>query len=180
MDAREHSGFREQDGEADAGARRRPAATPLQRLASAVGNVAFARFARSGAGLLPDGSVHPDVEAAIGAARGGGSALDAGVRGRVAAALGDDLADVRVHADEHADHLSRAVAARAFTTGADVFFARGEYRPGTAAGDQLLAHELAHVVQQRGAPASGPLTVTDPAGALEAEAEAVADDLAGG
>jgi hypothetical protein len=43
---------------------------------------------------------------------------------------------------------------------------------------RLLAHELAHVVQQRGAPSSGPLTVSNPGDALETEADAVADELA--
>jgi hypothetical protein len=180
MSDREREGVHEQEADAPSGAPRRSPATALHRLASTIGNAAFARFARSGSGLLPSGRVHPDVEAAIATARGTGSALDAGVRGRVAPTVGDDLADVRVHTDERADHLSRAVAARAFTTGSDVFFAQGEYRPGTSAGDQLLAHELTHVVQQRGAPVSGPLTVTDPGGALEDEAEAVADGLTGG
>ncbi|MDQ4048465.1 MAG: DUF4157 domain-containing protein, partial [Actinomycetota bacterium] len=65
----------------------------------------------------------------------------------------------------------------AFTVGSDVFFAAGEYRPGTPAGDELIAHELTHVVQQRGAPLSGPLTVSQPGDALEREAEALARDL---
>jgi hypothetical protein len=71
------------------------------------------------------------------------------------------------------------VSARAFTTGRDVFFARSQYRPGTAAGERLLAHELTHVVQQRGAPTSGPLTVTEPGDRFESEAERTADGAAG-
>jgi hypothetical protein len=161
--------------------RREPApAHPLSKLAANAGNAAFARFAEPGSGLLPGGRVHPDVESAIAAARGGGRALDAPVRERVGDALGDPLADVRVHADEHADTLARSVSARAFTTGTDLFFARGEYRPQTTSGDALLAHELTHVVQQRGSPTTGPLTVTDAGGALEAEAEATARELGGG
>jgi hypothetical protein len=73
--------------------------------------------------------------------------------------------------------LTRSVSARAFTTGADIYFGRGEYRPGTSAGDELIAHELTHVVQQRGASASGPLSVTEPGDALEAEADAAAREL---
>ena len=152
----------------------------LRSVASNVGNTAFARFAEPGSGILPGGRVHPDVEAAIAAARGHGGALDAAVRERVGATLDDPLADVRVHTDEHADALARSVSARAFATGADIFFARGEYRPATASGDALLAHELTHVVQQRGSPATGPLTVTDPGGELEAEADATARELSGG
>lgn len=161
--------------------RREPApADALRTIASNAGNAAFARFAEPGSGILPGGRVHPDVESAIAAARGGGRALDAPVRDRVGDVLDDPLTDVRVHADDRADALARSVSARAFTTGTDIFFAHGEYRPQTANGDALLAHELTHVVQQRGGPATGPLTVTDPGGALEAEAETMARELADG
>lgn len=149
----------------------------LTKVASQAGNAAFARFAVPGSGLLPGGRVHPEVESAIGAARGHGRALDAPVRDRVGAALNDSLTDVRVHTDDHADTLARSVSARAFTTGTDIFFSRGEYRPQTSGGDALLAHELTHVVQQRGSPVTGPLTVTDAGGALEAEAESMAREL---
>jgi hypothetical protein len=91
--------------------------------------------------------------------------------------VGDSLGDVRVHDGPAADALARSVQARAFTTGRDVFFARGEYRPGTAGGDRLLAHELTHVVQQRGAPVTGPLTVTEPGDRFEREADRAADDV---
>ena len=88
-----------------------------------------------------------------------------------------DLSDVRVHADDSADTLNRSVSARAFATGTDVYFAKGEYNPGSDSGDRLIAHELAHVVQQRGASASGPLSVSQPGDALEREADEVADRL---
>jgi Domain of unknown function (DUF4157) len=149
----------------------------LRTVASNVGNSAFARFAEPGSGILPGGRVHPDIESAIGAARGRGDPLVGAVRERVGEALGDSLDDVRLHADERADALARSVSARAFTTGTDIFFARGEYRPQTTSGDALLAHELTHVVQQRASPTTGPLTVTEPSGALEAEADATARDL---
>jgi hypothetical protein len=168
-----------QDERAAPPRREAPYGAAVQRVAASIGNAAFARFADPGSGILPGGRVHPDIEAAIGAARGRGSALDGAVRDRVGAALHDPLSDVRVHADEHADALARSVSARAFTTGTDIFFARDEYRPSTAGGDALLAHELTHVVQQRGSPVTGPLTVTDPGGDLEAEAEATASELGG-
>lgn len=62
--------------------------------------------------------------------------------------FGRDFSNVRVHADAAADTASRALAARAFTVGGDVAFARGEYRPGTDAGRRLIAHELVHTLQQ--------------------------------
>jgi len=161
----------------DAAPTQSPALDGLSELTSAVGNVAFSAFARDGAGLLPGGRVHPDVEHAIARTRGAGTPIDRGVRDRAASVLGDSLTDVRVHTDTGADAMARAVSARAFTTGTDIYFGRGQYRPGTGGGDELIAHELTHVVQQRGAGTSGPLTVTEPSDALEAEADAAAREL---
>jgi len=175
---------RRQTDEARVGGQRDSSPTPsasvdtrLPELTSAVGNVAFSAFAQGGEGLLPDGRVHPEVEQAIARTRGLGTPIDRNVRDRAASVLGDPLDDVHVHTDASADAMARSVSARAFTTGADLYFARGEYRPGTSAGDELIAHELTHVVQQRGASTSGPLTVTEPGDALEAEADAAARDL---
>jgi hypothetical protein len=152
-------------------------ARPLHQLASDVGNHAFrSTLARDGAGILPTGEVHPEVQGTIDSTRGSGTSLDHGVRGRMEGSLGD-LSDVTVHTDDTADALNRSVSARAFATGTDVYFAKGEYSPGSGDGDKLIAHELAHVVQQRGAPSSGPLTVSNPGDALEAEADSVADQI---
>ena len=159
---------------------------PLARLASDIGNQGFAstlgrsplaREADQGAGILADGTVHGEVQSTIDSTRGGGSSLDTGVASRLSSDLGD-LSDVRVHTDDTADKLNNAVSARAFATGTDVYFAKGEYSPGSAHGDKLIAHELAHVVQQRGASASGPLTVSQPGDAMETEADQVADRIA--
>jgi hypothetical protein len=154
----------------------------LESAASGMGNRNFAQFVarmRDGEGILASGLVHPDVEGAIAAARGRGRRLDAGVSTHLEAALGDRMDDVRVHTDEHAAALTRAVSARAFTVGSDIFFSSGEYRPDSPAGAELIAHEAAHVAQQRGAPLSGPLAVSRPGDALEREAEAAARDIAG-
>ncbi|HEX4520574.1 MAG TPA: DUF4157 domain-containing protein [Gaiellaceae bacterium] len=173
----------ERELEQTAGAKRPSAQTPdipdAQRLASTMGNQAFSALARQGAGILPDGRAHPDVESAIAQTRGGGQKLDDGSREKIGGGLGDSLNDVRVHADDHANALAQSVSARAFTTGTDVYFAKGEHNPGSSEGQQLLAHELTHVVQQRGASTSGPLQVSQPGDALENEAEAAAGDLVG-
>jgi hypothetical protein len=171
---------REAAHEAQAPGRRREPGrgqATLLDVAASVGNAAFGRLARAGAGLVPGGRVHGDVERALAARRGQGRALDSATRERVGEHLGEPLDDVRVHDDADAAQLARSVSARAFTTGSDVYFAQGEYRPGTGGGDRLLAHELTHVAQQRGAPTSGPLTVSEPGDALEQEAEATARDL---
>lgn len=157
-------------------------APPIDRLASQIGNRGFTQVIsrmRDGEGILPGGTVHPDVAATIAAQRGRGSALTGVLANRLAGGLGGAVDDVRVHTDATADALARSVSARAFATGTDIFFAQGEYRPGTSVGDQLIAHEVAHTEQQRGAPSVGPLTVSNPGDTLEREADSVARDLLG-
>lgn len=62
-------------------------------------------------------------------------------------AFGHDFSRVGVHTDGAAAALTARLSAQAVTLGRQIFFGPGRYRPGTAAGDRLLAHELAHVVQ---------------------------------
>jgi hypothetical protein len=81
--------------------------------------------------------------------RGSGQPLDPAARAFFEPRFGQDFSDVRVHADSAAARSAAAVAARAYTVGPRVAFAAGQYAPDTAAGRRLLAHELAHVVQQR-------------------------------
>jgi hypothetical protein len=65
-------------------------------------------------------------------------------------AFGDaSFGGVRVHADSRSDHLNRLFHAKAFTTGQDVFFRQGTFHPDSSRGRALIAHELAHVVQQK-------------------------------
>ena len=118
-------------------------------------------------------AVNPDVEAAIENARGGGQALDSGARASLEPFFHADFSGVRIHADTPADTLSRALSARAFTVGRDIFFQDGEYTPGSSAGRELLAHELTHVVQQDGG-IHGKFAVSSPSDACEAEAEQLA------
>jgi hypothetical protein len=79
---------------------------------------------------------------------GPGRPLDGSVRGRMESAFGVSFSNVRMHTDGAAAGLSDELNARAFTVGEHVAFGASEYRPGTIIGDALLAHELAHVVQQ--------------------------------
>lgn len=97
-----------------------------------------------------------DAKAAdlVAAARMGGHPLDGALRARLEAALGAELGAMRVHTDEAADLAARALGARAFAIGEDVFFARGAYDPAGIAGQRLIAHEVAHIVQSRTADAS--------------------------
>ena len=79
-----------------------------------------------------------------------GEPLDTATRAFMEPRFGHDFSRVRVHNDANADTAARALNARAFTIGGDVSFASGEFQPETAAGRQLLAHELGHVIQQSG------------------------------
>lgn len=84
----------------------------------------------------------------LSARRGSGQALPPAVRDRMEAGFGADFGAVRIHRDPEAAELSTGLGARAFTHGADVYFGSGAYDPGSRSGQHLLAHELAHVVQQ--------------------------------
>ncbi len=89
---------------------------------------------------------------------GVGSPLPGSARSRMESAFGLSFSQVRIHTDPSAASLSDQLNARAFTVGEHVAFGPGEYQPGTLIGDALLAHELAHVVQQGGATnASSPM-----------------------
>lgn len=89
--------------------------------------------------------------AAVRARLGSGRSLEHSVRSRMETAFGHDFSRVHVHTDAEAAGLSRSLNARAFTVGSDVAFGSGEYQPGTLLGDALIAHELAHTIQQEGA-----------------------------
>jgi Domain of unknown function (DUF4157)/Protein-glutamine gamma-glutamyltransferase len=129
-------------------------------------SMAGALFKRRGGGRRGPGRL---------ARLGRGRPLETGLAGRMGAALGHDFSDVRVHTDAQAGALSDSLDARAFTIGRDVAFSPGEYQPGTPVGDALIAHELAHVAQQRGAPAGEPMAKgPDGEAALEEEADVAA------
>lgn len=115
-----------------------PVPLPLRRTPTDPG----APIGREG-GALDDGT-----SGEIERLRGQGRPLPPEVRERMEPALGADLSRVRMHTGPRAEALNEAVSARAFTTGQDVFFGRGSFDPGTPGGTRLLAHELAHTLQQ--------------------------------
>ena len=99
---------------------------------------------------MGEGEASPELSREINRARGSGQPLDSGLQQSMGQAMGTDFSGVRIHTDGHADRLNRSLQARAFTTGQDVFFGKGEYQPGSREGQELIAHELTHVVQQSG------------------------------
>lgn len=93
---------------------------------------------------------HANVSQLTGDAfRSGGEPLKTSHRHQCEQRLGADLSGVRVHTDGHASAAADAVNARAFAFGSNIAFARGMYRPDSTDGLGLVAHEVAHVVQQR-------------------------------
>jgi len=93
-------------------------------------------------------------------------------------ALGHDFSRVQVHSDRTAANTASSLRARAFTLGDHIAFADGAFRPGEIAGDALLAHELAHVAQQRDvSPSARPELGQDHA--LEGDADVAAVNAVG-
>lgn len=66
-------------------------------------------------------------------------------------AFGNDFSQVNIHTDTQSHQLNESIQARAFTTGNDIFFREGAFNPTSQDGQELIAHELTHVVQQGGA-----------------------------
>ena len=164
----------------------------LTRLGQTGGNAAVSRLLSRSGDVAARGTGLPEVgpeggllssalSERIHASRGSGSALGAETRRDMEQAFNTRFGAVTVHTDSEADALNRSVGAVAFTTGSDIYFSAGSYQPGTAGGDQLLAHELAHVAQHRGAadPGGDRLVVSAAGDTHEREAEAASAQVAG-
>lgn len=149
-----------------------PVEQPLLALLRRLPNHTLQRLAQEG-----QFTVSPGVEARLASQRGHGEPLPQPTRAQMEAALGADLDAVRIHRDSQAQALSQDLGARAFTHGADVYFADGQFAPASEDGQRVLAHELAHVMQQRDGAKLLVGAVHDPA---EAEADAVAEQVVRG
>ncbi|HEX4382597.1 MAG TPA: DUF4157 domain-containing protein [Myxococcales bacterium] len=123
------------------------------------------------------GALPAHEPAAMRAQLGAGRALDDGARHKMERSYGSSFGAVRVHDDATAARLNTALGARAFTIGRDIAFAPGQYRPGTTTGDLLIAHELAHTIQQGSAASGG---VAGPGQELEDQADRAARAAVGG
>ena len=160
-----------------------------QIAAPTLGAVTPARVLRAAAavGTDPLGGTQADrsIVETLARRRGAGRALPSAVSAELGGAYGADLSQVRVHADSEADTISRSVQATAFTHGNDVYFRAGAYRPDSSSGKRLLAHELAHVVQQQsgrdqGGGGAGGVTIGRADDPVEREADRMADGALAG
>ena len=101
-------------------------------------------------GTLAQGDAPPIVHEVLNSS---GQSLDSATRGFMEPRFGHDFSRVRVHSDAAAQQSAHDVNAKAYTVQNNIVFAAGQLAPGTREGQQLMAHELAHVVQQNSAPA---------------------------
>jgi hypothetical protein len=122
--------------EADDFADRVATATPSGRTEAAEGSPLGGGYARVKSAPPFDGT--------------GGEPLDTAVRDAMEPRFRHDFSEVRVHADDRAATSADQMSSRAYTLGTHIVFGTGMYKPGNAEGRRLIAHELAHVVQQRG------------------------------
>lgn len=128
---------------------------------------------------LPPGDTDPSVRQVL---QHAGQPLDSFVQQQWESRFGAEFSAVRIHTGPAATSAAASLEASAFTLGHDIVFGENRYAPQTSAGQHLLAHELAHVVQQSHGPAtSAPTALTTPGDAVETAAENAASiAVAGG
>jgi hypothetical protein len=116
------------------------------------------------------------------AAASTGAPLEPTMQRKFEGSLGVDLTGVRVHTGPEAADAAASVTAKAYTLGNDIYFGAGQYSPGTADGERLLAHEVAHTVQQegRGQAPQFKLEVSTPGDFLEDDADRAAEAMIAG
>jgi hypothetical protein len=93
------------------------------------------------------GAIPPAVDTVL---QTGGEPLDRSTRADMEGRFGHDFSRIRIHSDHHAAESARSINALAYTVGEQVVFGAGRYAPQAESGRWLLAHELTHVLQQRG------------------------------
>lgn len=122
-------------------------------------------------------SIAPPIVQAV--LRSSGQPFDAQTQALMALKFGQDFSRVRVHTDTQAAESARQVNALAYTVGQDIVFGSGRYAPHTREGQQLVAHELVHTIQQdgRGTSMAGTLRIGNPGDRYEQEADRVADQV---
>jgi LysM repeat protein len=91
----------------------------------------------------------PAFQSKLESSKSGGQSLDGSTRSEMESKMGADFSNVKIHLGSEAHHMSESISAQAFTHGSDVYFNEGRYSPQSKEGKELLAHELAHTVQQK-------------------------------
>lgn len=122
------------------------------------------------------------VEQYIERSRGHGEKMDNATESKMNTSFGQDFSDVRLHTDSSAGKAAHTLGAEAFTTGRDIYFNQGRYQPNSTSGQHLLAHELAHTVQQDGGDyeSKSKLIIGSSSDPQEKEADEIADHVVNG
>jgi hypothetical protein len=122
-----------------------------------------------GDSMLHGGELSSNIESSVQNAKTGGQPLAKSVRQPMEQAFNADFSSIKIHTDAKANSLNRSIQARAFTTGQDIFFRQGEYNPSSSQGQELLAHELTHTVQQGSAPQTNKQVQRQPVSTIQRE-----------
>ncbi len=128
--------------------------------------LAMPRESEDRSGSLVEGPVPHALEHQVEQAQQGGDGLNTTIRSQMESGFGYDFQNVHIHNDSASDNLSRQLSAEAFTLNNDIFFRSGRYDPSSTKGQNLLAHELTHVVQQGAAPSHNANPMTDSTGGI--------------
>ncbi len=118
-------------------------AVPIQRQAGPKEEEEPLQASGSAGGVLSE-----DFQGRIRSTKGAGEPLPEPARAFMESRLSHDFGNVRIHTDSKAVQMNREIGALAFTHGSDIYFNEGMYSPDTSQGKRLLAHELAHTIQQ--------------------------------
>ncbi|MGB3191276.1 MAG: DUF4157 domain-containing protein [Limnoraphis sp.] len=119
--------------------------TSVQRRLDSAVNLKSVRDNKAG-----KAQVTPSLENRLASEKGGGSLLPEDTRSFMESRFGADFSEVRVHDDSQAAQMNQELGAQAFTHGNDIYFNSGKYDPSSGKGQELLAHELTHTIQQTG------------------------------
>jgi hypothetical protein len=125
-------------------------------LASTVGRIQ--RAATASTIGLDGGDLDDDTSRLLQSSRSGGSPLPDEHRSKMESAFGADFGAVRVHTGPASTELNDRIQAKAFTTGSDIYFRGDVPDANSSAGQELLAHELTHTIQQGAAGPSAPVS----------------------
>ncbi len=131
------------------------------KLTVGAANDPYEREARTGD---PSGSFDAgeDIARQLSATRSSGASLPVKLRSDLEPKFGAEFSNVRMHIGAQSEAINRSIGAQAFTHRNQIHMTAGKYNPGTGAGNHLQAHELKHVMKQRGAAVQRSTQPTDP------------------
>ncbi|WP_171690363.1 eCIS core domain-containing protein [Paenibacillus germinis] len=125
----------------------KPSGEVIQRLESGESEEEELQMKPSDGGSFDAGA---SIESQIKSKQGSGSKMDDQIQAKMESAFKADFSKVNIHNNAESTKLNESLGAEAFATGNDIFFREGRYNPESHQGQELLGHELTHVIQQRG------------------------------